>query len=113
MKVPNAEQAVIAPEKLRDYLLNVKHEHGGTKAKALVAMGYAAADWPVLAAHLREQHLPQDVVTQEDNDYGASYVIVADLTGPAGATRRWRSVWQIDDGSNAPRLITMYPEKQS
>ncbi len=41
MKVPNAERAVIEEEKLCDYLLNVAHRRGGSKAKMLVRMGYS------------------------------------------------------------------------
>jgi hypothetical protein len=39
MKVPNADRAIIAQDKLCDYLLNVEHRKGATKARLLVAMG--------------------------------------------------------------------------
>ena len=39
MKLPNAQNAVIAPEKLKDYLLNPTHKKGGTKARLLLALG--------------------------------------------------------------------------
>ena len=33
MKVPNAERAIIAAEKIRDYLLNPEHRRGAAKAR--------------------------------------------------------------------------------
>lgn len=57
MKLPNRENAVIAPDKLTDYLLNVEHKRGGAKARLLVQFG-----------------------------------------------------WQIDDGTDFPRLITLFPD---
>lgn len=112
MKLPNAENAVIAPQKLRDYLLNPEHRRGGSKAKLLRAMGYQADHWQQLETDLRQQHLTAPVEEVEENDYGTSYAIVAGLTGPDARTIPFRSIWQIDLGTEFPRLITMYPEKQ-
>ena len=45
MLLPNADQAIIAPEKLRDYLLSVTHPVGKNKAVFFHALGYQAATW--------------------------------------------------------------------
>ena len=45
MRIPNAERAVIVENKVRNYLLNVDHEDGGTKAMLLISMGYVAEEW--------------------------------------------------------------------
>ena len=110
MKIPNADQAVIAVDKLRDYLLNVAHRKGASKARLLVFLGYDSQHWQRLEADLRSQHLTADVDHTEESDYGTRFVILAPLTGPAGRTMLFRSVWQIDIGTDSPRLITMYPE---
>jgi len=110
MKVPNADHAVIAPEKLRDYLLNPEHRRGGPKARLLISLGYSADDWQRLDADLRTQHLTAEVAEESESDYGTSYVIVAPLPSPSGRIRLFRSVWQVDTGTDEPRLITMYPE---
>jgi len=112
MNIPNAENAVIAPEKLRDYLLNPEHRRGGSKAKLLLSMGYQADQWQRLESDLREQHLTADVKETEENNYGTCYAIVARLTGPDARMVHFRSIWQIDLGTDFARLITMYPEKQ-
>jgi hypothetical protein len=54
MKIPNAESAFVAQEKIRDYVLNAAHPDNGGKAAFLMALGFRAEDWPALAAGLRE-----------------------------------------------------------
>jgi hypothetical protein len=54
--------------------------------------------------------LPADVAESKQSDYGVRYDIVAPLTGPVGRTVEFRSVWQIDVGTDVPRLITMCAE---
>lgn len=49
MKVPNAGQAVIAEDKLCNYLLNLAHRRGASKAKLLIGMGYRPDDWQRLS----------------------------------------------------------------
>ena len=73
-------------------------------------MGYSPDEWQRLEADLREQHLTADCVYDGETVYGQSYIIVSPLTGPAGRAVTFRSVWQIDSGTNVPGLVTMYPE---
>ena len=110
MKLPNAENAIIAEEKLRYYLLNPDHLRGGSKAKLLLSMGYTAADWRKLESDLRAEHLWSEVIDRADSPCGKRFEIVAPITGPSGDTVLFRSIWQIDLGTNRPRLVTMYPE---
>jgi hypothetical protein len=110
MKLPNAENAVIAPEKLKGYLLNLGHKKGGTKARLLYSLGCSADYWQRLEAHIRAQLLNGEVVGQSENDYGKCYEIVAPLSGSTGRPIPFRSIWQIDTGADHPRLITLYPE---
>ncbi len=109
MKLPNGDRAVIAPAKLRDYLLNISHRSGVSKARLLHSMGYTRRDWTRLEADLRSQHLTSDAVLDGADEYGVSYAIETSLTGPVGRPVVFRSIWQIDSGTDIPRLITMYP----
>ena len=110
MKLPNAVNAIIEEAKLVDYLLNSNHRRGGSKARLLISLGYSAQDWKRLDDDVRQQHLAADIVEQRDTAWGQRYDIVAPLTGPTGDTVMFHSIWQIDLGSDQPRLITMYPE---
>jgi Domain of unknown function (DUF6883) len=110
MKVPNADKAVIEPAKIVRYLLDVDHPDGGSKARILVSLGYSIADWQQLDTDLRRWHLVEEYAITSQTQWGIRYEIVAPITGPSGDTVLFRSVWQIDVGTDAPRLITMYPE---
>jgi Domain of unknown function (DUF6883)/Domain of unknown function (DUF4926) len=102
MTVPNSDNAAIAEDKLVKYLLNLEHPKGRSKARLLVSMGYEANNWQVLAGDIRRQHLTQEVTGSAENEYGTQYEIVAPLTGPSGRTIPFRSVWQIDTGTDVP-----------
>jgi len=110
MKLPNADRAIIAEDKLRTYLLNPDHRRGGSKAKMLLSMGYAAEAWQRLEADIRAFHVTAEVARQVDTAYGTRYEIVAPLPGVGGRPAAFRSVWQVDLGTDSPRLLTMYPE---
>jgi len=45
MKLPAAERAVIAPAKIRDYLLSTSHPVGSFKAPFFTSLGYTSANW--------------------------------------------------------------------
>lgn len=109
MRIPNADKAIIAPEKLRDYLLNPAHRRGSAKARLLLACGYRADAWQVLEHDLRTQHLTVDFAVTKDNLYGQRFEISAALATPSGRRIVFQSVWQIDKGTDQPRLITLYP----
>ena len=48
MAIPNADAALIPPEKLRDYLLDEQHPIGGSKAKWFRSLGYDSAHAEIL-----------------------------------------------------------------
>lgn len=75
MTVPNAERAIIAVEKLTEYLLNMSHKRGATKARLLLGVGYRPDAPRLLETDLRAQHLPLDVTRTSENAYGVVYEI--------------------------------------
>lgn len=79
MRIPNADKAIIAPEKLRDYLLNPAHRRGSAKARLLLACGYQADAWQVLEHDLRTQHLTVDFAVTKDNLYGRRFEVARRL----------------------------------
>lgn len=109
MKLPNADRAIIAGEKLTDYLLNVSHKRGGSKARLLLSLGYRHDAPQPLEADLRTQHLTLEVTGTSNNAYGVVYEIEGPIKTPSGRSTRFCSVWQVDTGTDVPRFITMYP----
>lgn len=53
IKLPNANQAVIPPEKVRDYLLSSSHPVGRFKAIFFETLGYTDETWERLEADIR------------------------------------------------------------
>jgi hypothetical protein len=108
MRLP--EDAIIAPAKLRDYLLAPKARND--KSKWLNRAGYSFENWQKLETDLREQILSQDAQLDETNRYGDMYRIEARLTGPNNQLLSVVTIWMIEKESGATRFITMYPLKE-
>jgi len=111
MKLPNGDQAIIAPEKLRDYLLSARHPVGRFKAAFFARLGYTEADWTQLDADLRTQHLALDAEEAEPTRYGRRFTIVGPFKGPDNSTNALVSIWVIRHGEDIPRFVTAYPRR--
>ena len=109
MKLPNRERAVIAQEKLTGYLLNTTHNRGGAKARLLGLFGYSAVNWQQLADDILAR-IETEVAAMRITDYGTRYEIRMILQTPSNRPLTIRTVWQIDEGTDFPRLITLYPD---
>lgn len=110
MKIPNGLRAVIQPEKLQGYLLDVEHKRGKSKAAVLLSFGYTPENWQALADDLRQYHLAADITAVRESPYGTRYEIRAFLKTPDGHSFMVRSIWQIDTGTDYPRFITLFPD---
>ena len=109
MKLPNANLAFVEQEKITAYLLNPTHRYGASKARFFVGFGFRLEAWEMLAAALREQGQGYEVTRVRQTGFGPRYEIEGDLAAPDGRRPRLRTVWQVDEGEIAPRLITAYP----
>ena len=109
MLLPNADDAVIEPAKLRDYLLSTVHPLGRFKARFFGALGFSADRWQELESTLRIQHLTQDAEPAAAMKTGQKFMIQANLIGPNGQSGTVVSVWFIRSGETAPRFVTAYP----
>ena len=108
MKLP--PDAVIAPEKLVNYLL-VKQARGD-KSVFLASAGYSAANSQQLSHDLRGQVLSQDAIPLQRTKFGQFYEIRALLTGPNETTLRIRSIWMKEHLSGVTKFITLVPDKK-
>jgi len=82
VKLP-ADVAIIAPQKLRDYILSPTHPDGRGKAAYPSRFGYSQTDWLRLEHDLRVQHLILDAAPGRLSLYGMAVVSV-----PATFVRR-------------------------
>jgi len=109
MKLPNAQLAVVEQEKVVGYLLNPAHRYGASKARFFVEFGFRLDDWETLSRALREHGQQLEVSMERETGFGPRYEVDGPLNTPGGRTPLVRTVWQLDDGQVAPRLITAYP----
>jgi hypothetical protein len=107
--LPNADDAVVDPVKLRDYLLSTVHPLGRFKARFFGALGFSADRWPELESALRTQHLTQQAEPGAVIRSGQKFTIQAILTGPNGQAAVVVSVWFVRVGESVPRFVTAYP----
>ena len=86
--LPNCSKAVIAPEKLRDYLLSP----GWYKALFFRTLGYDQTSWQQLETDLRSlASLPAEPL--ESTEYGTKYAIIGPLAGLNGRVAEIVTVW--------------------
>jgi hypothetical protein len=109
MKLPNAESVVVEQEKICGYLLNEQHRYGAGKAKFFTDFGFTLASWNELADALREHGQQHEVSKEKETGFGPRYEVDGELQAPDGRRPRIRTVWQVDLGETAPRLITAHP----
>ena len=65
--------------------------------------------WEVLAGALKMHGTDHQVANVRETGFGRRYEVEGELTAPDGRRPWVRSVWQVDSGETAPRLITVYP----
>ena len=109
MKFPKANKRVVEREKIADYLLNPTHRYGASKARFFTEFGFRIEEWERLADALREHGRTHEVAQMRETGFGPRYAVEGDLSTPSGRRPRVRTVWQMDKGAIAPRLISAYP----
>ena len=106
MKLPNLTQAFVEDNKITAYLLS--EENSGGKASFFVAFGFSLAQPAVLRSALLAHAATHEVARVAESVHGIKYVIDGKMQTPDGRTPQVRSVWIVDRGQDAPRLITAY-----
>lgn len=84
MKLPEAHRAVIAPAKIRDYLLSSSHPVGQFKVPFFASLGYTATDCQRLEQDLLTIASSGDVEPGRKSPYGQKYEIRGTLKRPVG-----------------------------
>jgi len=109
MKLPNSSRLIVEREKIADYLLNPMHRYGASKARFFTRFGFRLEQWELLADALREHGRTHEISLTYETGFGPRYVIEGELKAPDSRHPRVRTVWQMDKGAVAPRLISAYP----
>jgi hypothetical protein len=112
-RLPDVELAAIPDEKFTRYSMDPSNPNNGGKWAAWEKLGYdvhtqvgrAAAARDVVK-QLRDQ-LPRTTATWNDETrWGARYNTATEIVGPDGTAGTLVAVWQLDRGTDPPRMIT-------
>ena len=112
MKLPNADKAVVDREKVADYLLNASHPDNGGKAEFFQRYGFRRDDWRTLADALLNLARAGSVMSAAVTAHGQKFVIVGVLQTPTGRLASVQTIWIVDTGNEAARLVTAYPARE-
>lgn len=108
-KLPNAHLAEVQEKKLRDYLLNLMHPHGGPKARFFLQRGFKVEQWQDLAVALRHHAETNDISRTKHTPYATNYSLDCHLPTPDQTNPCIRTVWEVTSPGKPPRLITAHP----
>lgn len=114
VKLRNAHLAIVDRSKVLDYLLNDAHPDNGGKARFFVSLGFSREDPEHLVNAFRDLAEHGEVVHSRESVHGVKYVVDGWLPAHTEESRRKpvRTVWIIDHGGDAPRLVTAYRRKE-
>jgi hypothetical protein len=100
----------VSEQKIRNYLLDVNHRDGGSKAKFFIARGFSDLAWLAFANAIRQHPIDNPIRNTEATDYGLKVIVQCTLRTPDGGNPCIRTVW-MQEGTHVPRLVTAYPSK--
>jgi hypothetical protein len=113
MPIPNAALAVIPPEKVTDYLLNLSHPVGGPKARWFLSLGYRPNRPERLAADLLEVVSHGEAFSTQISPFGVKYTVRGRMVTPSGHSVDVVTVWIAEPNVPYPQLVTAYPGKET
>jgi hypothetical protein len=102
------KEAIIAEEKIRDYLLI--HRAKNDKSKFLGRAGYTRDEYWELIRDIRAL-LPSEAEFQERKRYGTYYAVRGILQGPDGTSLAVKTIWILDLEGDI-RFVTLVPDKE-
>lgn len=99
--------------KLTEYLLNPRHPEGGSKARFFLGLGFSPEAPEDLAEALLRHAEGAEEVDRRPGLRGEGVVLI--LRGLLRGPRKeaWvQSVWYLEEGAEAFRLVTAYPWRE-
>ena len=99
----------IDKSKITDYLLNENHPEGKSKALWFQSHGFSREKWELFSDSIRNLLEEQEGEVIVNSKFGCRMVNRGMIPTPRGQRARIITVWQLDRGALAPRLVTAYP----
>src|SRR5438045_2056791 len=105
MRIPL--DAIISPEKVRDYLLTLQPKDD--KSKFLSAAGFTRGNWRELELAIRKLAASVDAKPGSFTPHGKKWVVDGIITGPNGRPCTVKLIW-LEEPSGLIRLVTLVPK---
>jgi hypothetical protein len=112
MAIPGANHAVVSEDKVRGYLLNLRHGDGGSKAVWFHQLGYTDDVWRELKKDLLRIARSCQTYQTESTPYGVKYKAARHVGRRGHRPGLIMSVW-IVEGDTPLRLVTAYPMRSA
>ena len=109
VRLPNADRAVVADAKVRDYLLSPSHPVGRFKSSFFVVLGFTVANWEDLREVLLLLARSTEASPGQTSPYGQKYDIHGTITGPSGRQASVVTVWMVPEGRDFAHFVTAFP----
>ena len=110
--LPNAKNAVIPIEKLTKYSLN--KDKDPDKAFAFrSALGYTPKNAERLIENVHGNIRTCEAVFKGNNGFGKVYECILNIVGENGKTANVLTSWIVENGTDYPRLTSIYVTKKS
>lgn len=106
--MPGAERAVLAPAKVREYLLSREHPLGSAKARFFATLGFHEGNWTALRDELHRL-AAEDAALGPATRFGQKYLVRGTIAGSEGRSAAVVTVWIVLAGEDFPRFVTAYP----
>ena len=108
-RAEGVEEFEFDPRKFTDYLLNINHPKGGSKANFFIStLGIAPDDWPFLADQIKRGMVEAPIYRVGKNEWGFSHGALVLVTGRNGNSAVIETGWMIGTGKPA-KFVTAYP----
>lgn len=104
MSLPHADEAIVDPAKVRDYLLSSAHPVGRFKAVFFVSLGYSQERWEALRDDILALAKTEIARPTERGPHGQKFEFDATLTGPSQRPGSVRTVWIVRPDEKLPRV---------
>ena len=109
MRLPNADQAVVADAKVRDYLLSPSRPVGRFKSSFFAALGFTLANWEDLRGGLLALARSIEAYPGQRSPYGQKYDVRGTITGTLGRQASVVTVWMVPEGRDFAHFVTAFP----
>jgi hypothetical protein len=96
MKLPNANQAAVAREKIVDYLLDPAHPDNGGRTEFFTQHGFHRERREVPAAALKALAVESGLTVASRVTARQKYVIAGQIQSPGGKSPMVQTIWIVD-----------------